>query len=120
MKGAPAGSVEGRIHGNVSARSPWANNILQNNVSHGGIVYVAAPGQTPTVRRRPSPVRLTGWARPPLLGRDREIRAAWRRRCGSAAWRMTDEQTDAATREIVVPDAADRLSEETARHCCVD
>lgn len=74
MEGAPVvSSVEGRIHGNVSGQVAVGNNILQNNVSHGGIVYVAAPGQTPTVRRRPSPVRLAGRAGAPVLGRESEL-----------------------------------------------
>ncbi|HEV2070956.1 MAG TPA: NB-ARC domain-containing protein [Acidimicrobiales bacterium] len=71
---APGGSsVDARIHGDVSGQVAVGNNILQNNVSHGGVVYVAAPGQKATVRRRSSPIQLAGRAGPPLLGREFEL-----------------------------------------------
>ncbi len=66
-------SVDARIHGDISGQVAVGNNILQNNVSHGGVVYVAAPGQKPTVRRRSFPIQLAGRAEPPLLGREFEL-----------------------------------------------
>jgi hypothetical protein len=68
-----AGGIDARIHGDVRGQVAVGTNILQNNVSHGGVVYVAAPGQIPTVRRRSSPVQLAGRAEPPLLGRDADL-----------------------------------------------
>ncbi len=68
-------TVDAQIHGNIDGQVAVGNNILQNNVSNGGVVYVAAPGQTPTVRRRPSRVQLAGRAGPPLLGREAELEA---------------------------------------------
>jgi hypothetical protein len=68
-----AGGVDARIHGDVGGQVAVGTNILQNNVSHGGVVYVAVPGQVPTVRCRSSPVQLAGRAGPPLLGRDADL-----------------------------------------------
>ena len=68
-------TVNAQIHGNIHGQVAVGNNILQNNVSNGGVVYVAAPGQTPRVRRRPSRVQLAGRAGPPLLGREAELEA---------------------------------------------
>lgn len=65
--------VDARVDGDVSGQLAVGNNVLQNSVSHGDVVYVAAPGETPTVRRRPSPVELAGRAQPPRLGREAEL-----------------------------------------------
>ena len=69
----PGGGVEARISGEVRGQVAVGNNIMQNNVSHGGVVYVAAPGQIPAVRPRPLPVELRGRRVPSLLGRTAEL-----------------------------------------------
>lgn len=51
------------------------NNIVQNNVDHGGIVYIAAPGETPSPRLRSMPVILRGRRPPALVGRGEEVDA---------------------------------------------
>lgn len=69
---APA-SVDARITGNVSGQVAVGNHIVQNNVEHGGIVYMAAPGEVPTPRRRPLPVFLRGRRPRSVLGREAEL-----------------------------------------------
>jgi Abnormal spindle-like microcephaly-assoc'd, ASPM-SPD-2-Hydin len=71
-------SVDARITGNVSGQVAVGNHIVQNNVDHGGIVYMAAPGQVPTPRRRPLPVFLRGRRPRSLLGREVELAAVGR------------------------------------------
>ena len=68
-------SVDARITGNVSGQVAVGNHIVQNNVEHGGIVYMAAPGEVPTPRRRPLPVLLRGRRPRSVLGREAEVAA---------------------------------------------
>lgn len=65
--------MEARISGEVRGQLAVGNNIVQNNVSHGGVVYVAAGGQVPTVTPRPLPVELRGRRGPELVGRTAEL-----------------------------------------------
>ncbi|MFP5317519.1 MAG: choice-of-anchor D domain-containing protein [Acidimicrobiia bacterium] len=69
-----SGSVEARISGHVSGQIAVGNHIVQNNVDHGGIVYIAAPGETPAPRLRPLPISLPGRKPAEPLGRDNELR----------------------------------------------
>ena len=64
---AVASRVEARISGTVSGQIAVGNHIIQSNVDHGGMVYVAAPGQTPVPRHRPLPVVLRGRRAPELM-----------------------------------------------------
>lgn len=68
--------VEAQISGQISGQIAVGNNIVQNNVDHGGIVYVAAPGEVPSPRARPLPVLLRGRRPPDPVGRDQEVGAA--------------------------------------------
>ncbi len=70
------GAVEARISGHVSGQIAVGNHIIQNNVDHGGIVYIAAPGETPTPRLRSLPISLPGRRPAEPLGRDDEVRVA--------------------------------------------
>ena len=63
---AVASRVEARISGTVSGQIAVGNHVIQNNVDHGGVVYVAAPGETPVPRQRPLPVVLRGRGQPPV------------------------------------------------------
>jgi hypothetical protein len=73
---AVASRVEAQISGTISGQVAVGNHIIQNNVDHGGVVYIAAPGETPTPRPRPLPVVLRGRRAPDLLGREREVEEA--------------------------------------------
>ena len=64
--------IEAQIAGNVSGQVAVGSYIVQNNVDHGGVVFVAAPGETPVPRRRPLPVLLGGRV-PAIIGRRAEI-----------------------------------------------
>lgn len=75
---APGGSVRAAISGEVSGQIAVGNNIVQNNVAHGGIVYMAAPGERPLVRERRKPVYLRGRRPRELAGRGQEVDTALR------------------------------------------
>jgi hypothetical protein len=64
--------IEARIAGDVSGQVAVGSYIIQNNVDHGGVVYVAGPGETPTPRLRAMPVRLCGRV-PAIVGRRSEL-----------------------------------------------
>lgn len=64
--------IDAQISGNVSGQVAVGSHIIQNNVDHGGIVFVAAPGETPVPRRRPLPIRLGGRV-PAIIGRRTEL-----------------------------------------------
>lgn len=67
----PTPHIEATIAGDVSGQLAVGSYIVQNNVDHGGVVFVAAPGEIPVPRPRPRPVRLPG--RPAaVVGRARE------------------------------------------------
>ena len=66
------------ISGEVSGQIAVGNNIVQNNVAHGGIVYMAAPGERPLVRERRKPVYLRGRRPRELAGRGPELDTALR------------------------------------------
>jgi hypothetical protein len=73
---AAGGSVRAAISGEVSGQIAVGNNIVQNNVAHGGLVYMAAPGERPLVRERRKPVYLRGRRPRELAGRKAEVDAA--------------------------------------------
>ena len=68
--------VEAQISGEISGQIAVGNHIIQNNVDHGGVVYIAAAGERPVPHPRPTPVYLRGRAGPALLGREKELARA--------------------------------------------
>jgi len=64
--------IGAQIAGSVSGQVAVGSYIIQNNVDHGGVVFVAAPGETPVPRRRPLPVLLGGRVGA-IVGRRREL-----------------------------------------------
>jgi hypothetical protein len=56
----PSPHIEATIAGEVKGQVAVGSYIVQNNVDHGGVVIVAAPGEIPAPRPRRLPVRLTG------------------------------------------------------------
>ena len=76
MAAAVLSQVTADISGTINGQIAVGDHIIQNNVDHGGIIYNAAPGETPVPQLRPLPVRLAGRKPPEPIGRTREIQAA--------------------------------------------
>ena len=72
----PSDAIEAHIEGEVSGQVAVGKHILQIGSVHGGVVYIAAPGQQPQPRPRSTPVLLRPRPFPDLLNRKEEIDAA--------------------------------------------